>query len=128
MRPVVRKKGERGFTLLLLSLTAFVMLGMIGLAVDVGRMFVIKNELQTFVDASAMAAVAQMDGSQAGILGANATATAGPLGATKPNGYNFDTTPITNVTTGFAVTFTGTYDTYGTAAFNATNTYPVHQY
>lgn len=118
-----RKRGERGFTLVVMSLTLLVTLGMIGLAVDVGRMFVIKNELQTFADASAMAAVAQMDGSQAGIMGANATATAGPLGATKPNGYNLDTTAITNVTTGYATSFNGTYDNYGTAAFNARNTY-----
>lgn len=122
-RAIVRKKGEQGFTLIMLSLALFVMLGMVGLAIDLGRMFIYKNELQTFADASAMAAITQMDGTQSGIQGANTTATAGPLGTTKPNGYNFDTVSITNVTTGYATTYGGTYDTYATASTPATNHY-----
>jgi uncharacterized membrane protein len=92
----VGKRGERGFTALILAVSIFATVGMMGLAVDVGRMFLYKNELQTFVDASAMAAIAAMDGTSAGIVRADAVATAGPLGSTKPNGYNFDSTPIAN--------------------------------
>jgi hypothetical protein len=121
--PVVRKRGERGFSLIVITTSIFVTLGMIGLAVDVGRMFLYKNELQTFADASAMAAIARMDGTQAGVTYANSTATAGPLGTTRPNGYNFDTTTISNVTTGYATSFAGTYDTYATAVSPATNNY-----
>jgi Flp pilus assembly protein TadG len=120
---IARKRGEQGFSLIMLSLAAFVMIGMIGLATDVGRMFILKNELQMFADASAMAAVSHMDGSQTGIQGANAVATAGPLGTTKPNGYNFDTVAISNVTTGYATSFNGSYDNYTTANGNATNNY-----
>ena len=124
VRPVVRKPGERGFSLVLIAATIVVMLGMLGLAFDLGRMFIVKNELQTFADASALAAVSQMDGTQAGIQNANATATAGPLGQTVPNGYNFDVTPITAVTATYASTFTSaTYDSYATASAPATNTY-----
>src|SRR6516165_8807877 len=97
-RPVVRKPGERGFSLLLLASSAVVMVGMLGLAFDLGRMFITKNELQTFADASALAAVSSMNGTQQGIQAANSTATAGPLGTAQPNGYNFDTVAITNVT------------------------------
>ena len=122
---MVRKRGEQGFSLILLSLSLFVMLGMLGLAIDVGRMFIYKNELQTFADASALAAVTKLDGSQAGVQGANSVATAGPLGTTRPNGYNFDTTPISsdNITTAYAGSFNGTYDNYTTASGNATNAY-----
>ena len=96
---------------------------MLGLAIDVGRMFVYKNELQTFADASALAAVAQLDGTQSGVQGADSTATAGPLGTTKPNGYNFDTVTVSTVTTGYASAFAGTYDNYATASSAAVNTY-----
>jgi Flp pilus assembly protein TadG len=119
----VRKQGEQGFSLIMLSLSLFVMLGMLGLAIDLGRMFICKNELQTFADASVLAAIAQLDGTQSGVQGANATATAGPLGTAKPNGYNFDTVKITNVTAGYATAYAGTYDSYATANSAATNNY-----
>ena len=122
-RGSVRKSGEQGFSLLLLCLALFVMIGMLGLVIDVGRMFVYKNELQTFADASALAAVAQLDGTQSGVQGADSTATAGPLGTTKPNGYNFDTVTVSTVTTGYASAFAGTYDNYATASSAAVNTY-----
>jgi Flp pilus assembly protein TadG len=120
---LARQRRERGFSLAMLSLSAFVMIGMLGLAMDVGQMFIVKNELQTFVDASAMAAVSKLDGTQTGVQNANNVATAGPLGTTKPNGYNFDTVAISNVTTTYATTFTGTYDSYATASGPATNSY-----
>ncbi len=120
---VTRKRGERGFSMALIALSAFVMVGSLGLVFDAGQMFILKNELQTFADASAMAAVSKLDGSQKGVQTANSVSTAGPLGTTKPNGYNFDTITITNVTTGFASTFNGTYDNYATASASSTNTY-----
>ena len=117
------KRCERGFSLTLLGLALFIMLGMLGLAIDLGRTFIYKTELQTFADASALAAVAKLDGTGVGVQQANAVATAGPLGTTKPNGYNFDTTVIGNVTTGYAISFNGTYDSYATASSAGTNTY-----
>ncbi len=120
---VARKRGEQGFSFVLLSVSAFVMIGMLGLATDVGQMFILKNELQTFADASAMGAVSKLDGTQAGVQTANAVATAGPLGSTKPNGYYFDTKAITNITASYATDFAGTYDSYATASGSATNSY-----
>jgi len=120
---VVRKRGERGFSLVLLSVSLVVMIGMLGLAVDAGRMFICKNELQTFVDASAMAAIAHMDGTKAGVAAANSMATAGPMGSTTPNGYNFGTSIISTVTNTYATTYAGTYDSAATAGSPATNNY-----
>ena len=120
---LVKRRNQQGFSLLLLIICIFVLFGMLGLAFDVGRMFITKNELQTFVDASALAASSFMDGTQTGIQSANSTATAGPLGTTKPNGYNFDTIAISNVTATYASTFAGTYDSYATASASSTNTY-----
>ena len=98
MKKIQPRRGERGFSLALLGVCMFVMLGILGLAFDMGRMFITRNELQTFCDASALGAVHQLDGTQAGVQSANNTATQGPLGTTKPNGYNFDSTPVSTVT------------------------------
>ncbi|HXA66702.1 MAG TPA: Tad domain-containing protein, partial [Bryobacteraceae bacterium] len=62
-----RRKNQGGFSLLLIAAGGSVMIGMLGLAFDLGRMFIVKNELQTFVDASAIAACRQLDGSQLGV-------------------------------------------------------------
>jgi len=125
-RPVPRsgrRKNQGGFSLLLIAAGGSVMIGMLGLAFDLGRMFIVKNELQTFVDASAIAACRQLDGSQLGVQTAHNTATAGPLGSTRPNGWNFDVNAIANITDTYATSFTGTYDNYATASSNATNNY-----
>src|SRR5260370_15566419 len=118
-----RRKNQCGFSLLLIAASGSVMIGMLGLAFDLGRMFIVKNELQTFVDASAIAACRQMDGSQAGVQNAHNTATAGPLGSTRPNGWNFDVNAISNVTDTYSTSYTGTYDSYAIASGSATNNY-----
>ncbi len=118
-----KRKNERGFSLILMACVVTVTIGMLGLAFDLGRSFIVKTELQTFVDASAIAAAQQLDGTLVGVQTANAIATAGPLGTTRPNGVNFDTVAISSVITGYGTTFNGTYDNFATASSNATNTY-----
>lgn len=117
------KRGQEGFSLLMIAVCTTVMVGMLGLAFDLGRMFIVKNELQTFVDASAIAACRQMVGTQSSIQAAHSTATTGPLSSTTPNGWNFDTSTVSNVTDTYAASFSGTYDSYATASGSATNTY-----
>jgi len=120
---IANRSGERGFSLVLIGLALFVMIGMVGLAIDVGRMFVYKSELQAFADNAAMAAITKMDGTQAGVQGANALALTGPDGASLANKVNFDSTTISTVTTGYATSFSGTYDNYATASSAAANNY-----
>ena len=122
-RPRSGRQGQRGFSLLLIAASGAVMIGMLGLAFDLGRMFIVKNELQTFVDASAVAACRQMDGTQAGVQNAHTVATAGPLGSSTPNGWNFDVNTVSNVTDTYSTSFNGTYDSYATASGSATNNY-----
>jgi uncharacterized membrane protein len=38
------------------------LLGMVGLAIDLGRMYIAKSEAQSFVDSAALAAAAQLNG------------------------------------------------------------------
>ena len=118
-----RRRNQKGFTLLILALSATVMLGMVGLSVDMGRMFIVRNELQTFADASALAAVRQMDGSLSGLQVAHTTATAGPLGSSLPNGWMFDSTQISQVTDTYATSYSGTYDSYTKASAGSNNSY-----
>jgi Flp pilus assembly protein TadG len=99
------------------------MIGLLGLAFDAGRMFICKNELQAFVDASALAAVSHLDGTQTGVQTANSMATAGPNGGTTPNGYNFGTTTISTVTNTYATSFGGSYDSYASANSGGANSY-----
>jgi Flp pilus assembly protein TadG len=108
---------------MLLAMSLVVMIGMLGLGYDMGRMFITKNELQAFVDASALAAITQLDGTRTGVEGANTTALAGPLGATRPNGHEFNTRVISTVTATYSSTLEGTYDSYDVATANDTNTY-----
>ena len=121
--PKGTREGQRGFSLVLIGLALFVMIGMVGLAIDIGRMFVYKTELQAFVDNAAMAAITKMDGTQTGVQGANALALTGPDGASLANKVNFDSTAVSTVNTSYATSFTGTYDNYATASSAATNNY-----
>jgi Putative Flp pilus-assembly TadE/G-like len=61
------RKNEKGFALVLMTTVLVVSIGMLGLAFDLGQMFITKTELQTFVDASVVAATQQLDGAQAGV-------------------------------------------------------------
>ncbi len=99
------------------------MLGLLGLAFDAGRMFICKNELQAFVDASALAAVSDLDGTETGVQTANSVATAGPNGSTTPNGYNFGTTAVSTITNTYATSFAGTFDSYASANSAGANSY-----
>ncbi|MBI3681636.1 MAG: hypothetical protein HY235_14740 [Acidobacteria bacterium] len=61
---------ERGFTLLSMSLWAVILFGCLGLSVDVGRLFINKNEAQMYVDSAAMAAATRLNGTSAGLQAA----------------------------------------------------------
>jgi Flp pilus assembly protein TadG len=51
---------QRGVVALVFGLTLVVLIGFAGLAIDFGRFFVIKSELQNAVDACALAAASQL--------------------------------------------------------------------
>src|SRR5260370_4531314 len=71
-----RQSRERGYVLLTMGAAAVALFGALGLAVDVGRMFIAKTETQAFCDSAAMAATLQLNGTADGITAAqNAVAT-----------------------------------------------------
>jgi len=72
-----------------------------GLGVDIGRMYVIKSELQAFADAAVLNAAMQLDGTEQGLDRAR---TAAAQLATGPNAMKWDmgTQPIADITASFA--------------------------
>src|SRR6266513_5359260 len=57
----MRTTDRKGFTLIATGLCITSLLGMLGLALDLGRVYVAKNETQSFTDTAAMAAVLKLN-------------------------------------------------------------------
>ena len=60
-------KNRRGFVMIAMSITMLLLLAVMGLAFDVGRIYIARNEAQVFTDAAAMAAASKLDGTEAGL-------------------------------------------------------------
>jgi Flp pilus assembly protein TadG len=117
MRAGVRRDKRDGFSLLLAACCLTVMVGMFGLTVDLGRMYVVKSEVQAFADAAALAAALRLNGTNSGISSANAIGLSGP-GTNRWN-FNTQTVPSNSVTLAFATTKEGPWqaaDATGTGA------------
>jgi Flp pilus assembly protein TadG len=93
--------GERGFVLFLCGVMAVVMIGCLGIAVDMGRLFIAKNEGQTYVDAAALAAALALDGTSNGVTNAQTAATG--VG----NKWNFMTNSFSGTTVEVATSLGG---------------------
>jgi uncharacterized membrane protein len=78
-----------------------ILLTLATLGIDIGRMYVIRAELQSFTDAAALSAAIALDGTDSGF--ANARTGAGSF-ATGPHAmrWNLGTQPITNIVTSFS--------------------------
>jgi uncharacterized membrane protein len=61
------KSQRRGFVLIAMSITMLLLLAVMGLAFDVGRIYIARNEAQVFTDAAAMAAASKLDGTKEGL-------------------------------------------------------------
>jgi uncharacterized membrane protein len=62
-----RAEPRAGFILVTTGLSIVALIGMMGVAVDLGRMYIAKSEVQTFADLTAIAATRQLDGSDSGV-------------------------------------------------------------
>jgi hypothetical protein len=72
------------------------MLGMLGLAADLGRLYVVKSEMQAYTDSASLAAAVELDGSVAGISRAQNAV------AANINRWNLGTSAFTGTQTAFA--------------------------
>ena len=96
-----RAARQRGFVLVTMAITTVSVLGVVGLAIDVGRIFVVKNETQVYCDAAALAAALALDGTAAGITRAQTAVT------NSTNGYNFGTSAVPSPAVTFASSAAG---------------------
>ena len=90
-----------GYILVALSLGLVFLLGISGLAIDVGRMYITKSEAQSFVDTAALGAALELDDTTAGITRAKNVVTA------DPKKWEFQNDSFTGVTTTFSTASTG---------------------
>lgn len=104
-------RKERGSIILTVAVSLPVLVGMLGLAADVGRLYVAKNELQVFADSAALAACYELDGTAQGLANARSVAATGPGSGGTVNKWDFATKTVSNAQTSFAQTFNGAYST-----------------
>jgi hypothetical protein len=74
---------------------------MIGLAIDIARLYIAKNEVQTFADSASLAATLELDGTWDGINRALSRV------YLNPNLWSFASSPVTSKSTSFAQTEAG---------------------
>ena len=100
-----RRSRERGYVLLMMGAAAVALFGALGLAVDVGHMFIAKTETQAFCDSAAMAATLQLNGTSDGITAAQNAV------ANNSNNWNMDTARIPTYQVDFATSAAGPWST-----------------
>src|SRR3989442_8969974 len=91
------------FVLLATAAALVLLIGVLGLCLDLGRLYIVRNELQAYVDAAAVSAAYELDGTREGIAAAAAQATS------NPNRWNFQTAPVEDLTVTFAIAPNGPY-------------------
>ena len=92
----IRHRQESGFTLLAMAVCAVVLCGMAGLAIDVGRMYITKNEAQTYADSASLYAAQQLNGTTAGLTAADTAV------ANNPQAWGFATTAFSGTVTEYS--------------------------
>ena len=97
----LRTRSERGFVLLVMAASAVALVGVLGMAVDIGKMFIAKNETQAFVDSAALQAALQLDGTTTGISNAQTAVT------NAPNTWNLNSSSVATPTVTFATSTAG---------------------
>jgi len=80
-----------------MSVCMFLLLAVIGMAFDLGRVYITRNEAQVFTDAASMTAAAQLDGTESGVERAKASVAALPVR------WNMGSENFTGVVTEFSV-------------------------
>jgi len=98
------RRRQRGYTLLATGLALFAVVGITGLAIDLGRLYVAKNETQTYVDSAALAAALELDGTSAGFQRARDAV------ANSSNQWNFGNNPFSGAQVEFSQNATGPWE------------------
>ncbi len=88
------KSRQQGAVAIIVALCLVVLVGMMGLVLDLGHLYVAKSELQNAADAAALSGAKELDGTLAGIARAKSAACA--VGGM--NEYDLSSKPVANTT------------------------------
>ena len=99
----------------MMGVFAVVVFGCLGLAVDIGRMYVAKIEAQAYADSAALAGAPVLNGTSAGVTNASTAATS--VG----NTWNFDTTSFSGTTVDVTASASGPWTNASSPPGPATN-------
>ena len=97
------QENKRGVVIILAAVGAAAMVGILGLAFDLGRMHIAKSELQNYTDAAAISAALKLDGTTAGVTRATTSAT------NDVNQWSFGSESVGSVTVTYAQALTSAY-------------------
>src|SRR5712692_6100431 len=92
---------KRGFVVVTMAVAAVALCGALGLAFDLGRMFIAKNETQAYSDAASLAAALKLNGTSEGISHAQDAA------AKTSNPWNLDSAKVSSSELDFATNIDG---------------------
>lgn len=103
----IRRHREDGFVILATAISIFILFGMLGLAVDLGRLFILKSEAQAFADTAAIDGVRMLNGKTSGIEAAKTAI----LGSKNRINFNTSSVPENLTTVEFAKSAVGPWET-----------------
>ena len=102
--PSRRATRQRGFTLITIALSLVAFLAVLALAIDLGRVYIAKNEAQAFADSASLEATLELDGTPDGITRAQAKI------LSNDNRWNFSQETIPTIGVAFATSKAGPWD------------------
>ena len=100
---------------MVMAVSAVVVFGCLGLAVDLGRVYIAKNEAQAYTDAAALAGALALNGTSAGVTAAQTAVTSN---ATR---WNFSTSSFSGTTVEVATSSAGPWTDANSPPSPATN-------
>ncbi len=114
------RNNKAGYILITMAVAMVVLFGALGLAFDLGRAFLVKNELQAYTDAAAIAAALQLNGQPVGFNNASNQIFPTDTAPMSVNRWNFSTQVSPNAST------TLNYGTSGSGPFTSAATAPLN--
>jgi Flp pilus assembly protein TadG len=106
------RRRASGFVVIAAALTIVMLIGIMGLCMDLARMYIARNEIQAFTDAASIGATLQLNGTDQGNQNAQQLVSQ----YQNPDMWNFQTATPQNVTVAFAAVATGPYVTNPSSA------------
>lgn len=84
------RRRRAGYVFIVMALSASVLFGMLGLGLDIGHVFIGKNEAQTYTDSASVSAALRLDGSIEGVQNAESEV-ANAAAVANRNAWNLST-------------------------------------